>query len=298
MKLDAMGAAPYPADTRAKGWRFELDYEQIEQSDTWGITKPEARPWLLMLWMTAWKQVPCGSLPADHDVIAGKLGIPEELWEKHSATLLRGWWLADDGRLYHSTLTKRVEEMMRKRRSDSDRQAAKRARLASESGPDHADVTRDTDVTHTDVGRESSTDNRLPSNTVSEPTVPHPPAKADGPPRRASIPCPYQAIVGLYHEVLPTLPRVRLMPPARERSMRKFWGWVLSSTKSDGTRRAECADDALVWIRAYFVRASENDFLMGRSGRSAEHANWAPDLDFLLTDRGMKHVVERTLEAA
>lgn len=80
--------------------------------------------------------------------------------------------------------------------------------------------------------------------------------------------------------------------------MRKFWAWVLSSTKSDGTRRAECADDALVWIRAYFVRASENDFLMGRSGRSAEHANWAPDLDFLLTDRGMKHVVERTLEAA
>ena len=100
--------APYPADTRAKGWRFELDYEQIEQSDTWGVTKPEARPWLLMLWMTAWKQVPCGSMPADHDVIAGKLGIPDDLWEKHRASLLRGWWQADDGRLYHDTIAARV----------------------------------------------------------------------------------------------------------------------------------------------------------------------------------------------
>jgi len=154
--------APYPADTRAKGWRFELDYEQIEQSDTWGVTKPEARPWLLMLWMTAWKQVPCGSMPADHDVIAGKLGIPDDLWEKHRASLLRGWWQADDGRMYHDTLTKRVDEMMRKRRSDSDRQAAKRAREASESAAIHGDVTRDTEATHTDVGRESSTDNRPP----------------------------------------------------------------------------------------------------------------------------------------
>ena len=30
-------AAPYPAITRAKGWRFELDYEQVDQSDTWAL---------------------------------------------------------------------------------------------------------------------------------------------------------------------------------------------------------------------------------------------------------------------
>lgn len=115
---------------------------------------------------------------------------------------------------------------------------------------------------------------------------------------RPSIPCPYDAIVALYHAALPSLPRVRLMPATRQRAMRKVWGWVLSSTKGDGTRRAETADQALAWLRAYFARASENDFLMGRSGRSAEHANWTPDLDFLLTDRGMKHVIEKTQEAA
>jgi hypothetical protein len=80
--------------------------------------------------------------------------------------------------------------------------------------------------------------------------------------------------------------------------MRKFWGWVLSSTKSDGTRRASTGEEALAWIDAYFARAADNDFLMGRSARSVEHAKWTADLDFLLTEKGMKHVIEKTREAA
>lgn len=155
-------APPYPSDTRAKGWRFELDYEQVEQSTTWGRTKPEARPWLLMLWMVAWKQTPCGSFPDDHEAIAGLIGAPETLWKKHGPSLLRGWWRADDGRLYHDTLSSRVFEMMGKRRSDSDRQAARRAREASDSAVSHAGVARDTPVTPTEVRPESSTDHRPP----------------------------------------------------------------------------------------------------------------------------------------
>ncbi len=121
--------APYPADTRAKGWRFELDYERIEQSDTWGLTtlKPEARPWLLMTWYTAWKQKPCGSMPADPELFAAAIGATEATFAKHRKVLLRGWWLADDGRLYHDTLVQRVLEMLKQRRGDADRQAANRA---------------------------------------------------------------------------------------------------------------------------------------------------------------------------
>lgn len=159
--------APYPADTRAKGWRFELDYEQIEQSDTWGAAKPEARPWLLMLWLTAWKQVPAGSLPDDDEVLIGKLGIPEETWTTHRRAILRGWWKADDGRLYHDTLAERVQEMMRRRRSDSDRQAANRAKKAAESHDGPEGVTRDMPVTPVGVGAESSTDNRIPTSSSS-----------------------------------------------------------------------------------------------------------------------------------
>jgi hypothetical protein len=104
--------------------------------------------------------------------------------------------------------------------------------------------------------------------------------------------------VARYHERLPSLPSVRLMNDERQKAMRKFWGWVLSSTKSDGTRRATTAEEAIAWIDAYFARANDNDWLMGRSERTGTHANWTADLDFLLTDKGKKHVIEKTKEAA
>lgn len=113
-----------------------------------------------------------------------------------------------------------------------------------------------------------------------------------------TIPCPYDRIVGLYHEILPGLPKAKLMPTSRQKALRKVWGWVLSSTKGDGQRRATTTDEALLWLRGYFGRASANDFLMGRTPRSAEHANWQCDLDFLLTDKGMKQVIEKTQDAA
>ncbi|MGJ7512370.1 hypothetical protein [Variovorax sp. GT1P44] len=110
--------------------------------------------------------------------------------------------------------------------------------------------------------------------------------------------CKAQAMVDLYHEVLPELPAVRLMSEARKKALSKFWRWVLTSAKSDGARRATTADEALVWLREYFDRARDNDFLMGRTGRVGEHANWQCDLDFLLTEKGMKHVIEKTRETA
>lgn len=125
-----------------------------------------------------------------------------------------------------------------------------------------------------------------------------PPIAPQGGQDRPDIPCPYAQIVSLYHEHLPSLPRAKLMPPARQRAMRKAWGWVLSSTTSDGKRRASTADEALHWLAGYFARANDNDFLMGRTPRSAEHKDWRCDIDFLLTDRGMRHVIERTQDAA
>jgi hypothetical protein len=169
---------PYPADTRAKGWRFELDYEQIDQSDTWPIAAeiPMAQHALLMMWFVAWVQVPCGSFPNDEAVVRAKCRIPASTWAKCRDVLMRGWWAASDGRLYHETLTKRVFEMMARRRSDSDRQAAKRARLSADSGVSHTDVTRDKPVTPPEVTRESSTDNRQPIKRISKPSASHPPA--------------------------------------------------------------------------------------------------------------------------
>lgn len=123
---------PYPPDTRSKGWRFELDLEQIDQSDTWALTPADIRPWLLMLWAVSWRQTPCGSLPDDDELISVRLGMDAELFAKHRAKLLRGWWKADDGRLYHDTLVKRVTEMLALRDKEKNRKADYRKKREAE----------------------------------------------------------------------------------------------------------------------------------------------------------------------
>ncbi len=111
--------------------------------------------------------------------------------------------------------------------------------------------------------------------------------------------CPQIEIISLYHDILPELPEVRVLDSKpRQAALRKVWQWVLTSHRSDGERRATNSVEAIDWFRAYFERARNNDFLMGRGCRTGEHANWRCDFDFLLTDKGMKHVIEKTLEAA
>ncbi len=115
----------------------------------------------------------------------------------------------------------------------------------------------------------------------------------------ASLPaCPVDQVVELYHEVLPELPRCRLMPDARRKAISRRWRWVLTSHKADGTRRAESAESALGWFRIYFEQARGSDFLMGRTTRSAGHEGWQCDIDFLMGDKGLKTVVEKTEVAA
>ncbi|HDR9285166.1 TPA: hypothetical protein QDB46_000220 [Burkholderia multivorans] len=135
-----MAAIPYPPDTRAKGWRFELDLERIERSDTWALTPADLRPWLLMLWSTAWQQEPCGSLPANDELIAARIGMKTSVFVKNRDKLMRGWWLAEDGRLYHNTIVTRVLEMLAARDKERNRKAEwrdrKKAEKQSEQVPD------------------------------------------------------------------------------------------------------------------------------------------------------------------
>ena len=128
----AAPAAPYSADTRAKGWRFELDLERVMQSDTWALASPEVRPWLLMLWAVAWQQVPCGSMPSDDALIAARLGMKLAVFQKTKDVLMRGWHLAEDGRLYHATLTERVLDMLGRKEGERKRKAEYRARMEAE----------------------------------------------------------------------------------------------------------------------------------------------------------------------
>lgn len=105
--------------------------------------------------------------------------------------------------------------------------------------------------------------------------------------------CPYDQIVKAYTEELPSLPGVRVMDDKRKRAIKRRWEWVLSSTKSDGSRRAETPEAAIRWFHGFFARVRDNEWLMGtRPARG--HENWTADLDYLMTDRGLKSVLERT----
>lgn len=110
--------------------------------------------------------------------------------------------------------------------------------------------------------------------------------------------CPTQSVIDLYHEVLPEMPQVRMTTRSRDKAIGHFWKFVLTSKKQTGEPRAKTHEQASAWIRSYFEMARHNDFLMGRVPRAGTHANWKCDLDFLLSERGMKQVIEKTEEVA
>lgn len=110
-------------------------------------------------------------------------------------------------------------------------------------------------------------------------------------------PTPLDEIVELYHAKLPTLPKVMLKTAKRDRAAKSFWRWIFESRKSDGSVRASTADQALTWVASYFDRAAANDFLLGNRP-SKGHENWRADFDFLMTERGRTHVIERTVDHA
>ena len=184
------GPPPYAADVRSRGWRFELDLEQVQQSDTWALAPADIRPWLLMLWTTAWQQQPCGSMPAEDALIAARLGMPAKLLAKHRSILLRGWTQHDDGRLYHATITHRVLAMLEVKNVERQRKADYRARMDAERrARPSVDVPRDRDGTDEgqagDSGGSDATGTGTGTGTSiknKEKTIPRPP--------RANAPAP------------------------------------------------------------------------------------------------------------
>lgn len=109
-------------------------------------------------------------------------------------------------------------------------------------------------------------------------------------------PCPVEQIVAVYHEVLPELPRAKMLDDGRRKAVRGLWKFALTQPKSDGKPRATTADEAFTWVRSFFERARDNDFLMGRTPRVNGHQGWECDLDFLLSKKGLKQVIEKTRE--
>lgn len=271
--------APYPGDTRAKGWRFELDHERIKQSDTWAVASPDARPWLLMLWMTAWEQTPCGSLPDSDELIAARIGMSSKVFTKHRSVLMRGWWKAVDGRLYHQTLTERVCDMLVKRAKDAKRAADNRARRAGVV-VDPPGITGVSRVTPVLLTGEFDTKHQAPEE---EKEITEPSVLVAGTAYRPP-PSPNAEIAELYRKHLPMLPGVEVLNEGRKRAIAARWREVCGDGKLD-------RDAGLEWFDWYFGHAAKSKFLTGQmAGKSGRV--WQADFDFLMTSSKFAKVIE------
>lgn len=284
---------PYPADTRARGWRFELEPERLVTSDTWDLAQADMRPWLLMLWFTAWRQSPCGSLPAEDDMVAAKIGMPVRVFSANRDILMRGWYRCSDGRLYHAVITELVERMRDGRKSERDKKARQRSQ---EDQPLTPNVPGDNLGTPGGVPGESTGSPATGTGTGTgtgekkeEPTVllvASADADPTNPPSKGFkvSPCPTQEIVDLYHQHLPGLPAVAVLNQSRRTAISARWREVCGADKLD-------RKGGLDFFGWFFPHVASSDFLMGRvAGKSGRV--WKADLDFLMTAGKFPKVIE------
>ena len=308
-----------PADCDLKDFAYmPLDVARLRQSELTSDETPEACWAAVLLWCAAWHEIPAGSIP-DNDqwqakqagyVARGKI---DKAWDSVKAGALRGFVLCSDGRLYHPVVAEKARESWESKQRHAYGKMCERLRKLNKARAehDHAAILVPTFDQWISGGK---VDPVPPEGDTGSAGIPlektlKGEGKGEGEGKGikkkpsatspAKLPtCPTQALIDLYHELLPTLPAVRLQTESRTKALRRTWDWCLTSRRADGSRRAETAEQALTWFRDYFARAAENDFLMGRTPRSGEHANWRCDIDFLLTERGMKHVIEKTLDPA
>lgn len=124
---------PYPARLNNKpnktgGYAFELNVERMRQSDTWALAEASQRGFLFLIWIESWTQEPAGSLPDSEEVIAKRIGLPLDEFRANKDVLMRGWWKASDGRLYHPVIAELVVGVMERKTKNAARQRGFRER--------------------------------------------------------------------------------------------------------------------------------------------------------------------------
>lgn len=267
---------PYPADTRAKGWRFDLDYERIEQSDTWVLAPADMRPWLLMLWLTAWKQTPCGSLPTQDELIAARIGMDLRQFRAHRDLLMRGWEVHNDGRYYHHVITEQVLSLIAGREKENAWKRGQRKKnqpLTEQCPPGHGD---DSGRNQCGVHAPSPSPSPSPKEIPSLPTVEKVAKDADAP--VASANCPHAEILKLFAQHLPMARQPAEWNAQRQTLLRTRW-------------REKANRQNLDWWARLFGYVAKSEFLTGQSSTPGRKP-FELDLPWLLKAENFLKVIE------
>lgn len=315
-----------PPDCNLRGLPFmPLEVQRLLDSDLFILSTGDQFKAAVALWCKSWGQLPGGSLPDNDLLLEGLSG--SKCWKKVREVALRGWIKCSDGRLYHPVVAENAikawesrEDHRETNEGKNERQKRWRERIKLLSAQ-----LRDAGVTppmnaslaelerlisvHVDKHVDANVDDKASTETS---TVDNSETankskgqgKGKGTKKGAKAPMPadklppwMESLVAIYHEVLPELPGVRVMDKDRDQALRDFWDWVLTTCRPDGKRRATNEAEALEWTRDYMLRARNNDFIMGRGPKSPGHENWRASIEYLLSSRGMKKVLEETTDS-
>lgn len=107
-----------PPDCDLRGYDFmPLFGHRLFRSDLYEQTDGEEFKCAVKLWWEAWNQCPAGSLPDDDAKLArlADLGRDVKTWRKIRESVLRGFVLCSDGRLYHKWLCEWALEAWQRR---------------------------------------------------------------------------------------------------------------------------------------------------------------------------------------
>jgi len=175
---------------------------------------------------------------------------------------IEGGWLI-------TNYVKYRELVQTKPQSHADRQRKYRERIKERDEK----LTRDAGVTN-NVTRDAEAEAEEKRKDT-QPTVESPQAAlADA--------CPHVEIVALYHELLPSLTRVKEWTPVRQTFLRKRW---------NESRERQSLD----WWRGFFCYVAESDFLTGKtSGRDGRP--FECDLEWLVRPKNFIKVIEGRYE--
>lgn len=105
-----------PPDCDLRDFAFmPLDVARLRDSDLAANETPEACWAAVLLWATAWHQVPAGSIPDDEMWIAKHAGYAQrgkiaKEWKEVRDGALHKWIVCQDGRLYHPVIAEKALE--------------------------------------------------------------------------------------------------------------------------------------------------------------------------------------------
>ena len=100
-------------------------------------------------------------------------------------------------------------------------------------------------------------------------------------------PCPHQAIIDIYHQTLPELPKVISWNKTREAHLKQRWRELFTEFECKST------DEALDWFRNDFFQFIKNSkFLTGRT-QSKDRRPFLADLEWVIKPTNFTKIIER-----